>query len=120
MDTGALRAKDFPMRTADTMSDAIAISSPNGRMSKRAKRVAMARLSVALFGPGGATREMLTGRARQPSEAEQCRQQAARLRDLAERGMKPRVFRREAERLEARAIELDSNPRSAEGAEATP
>lgn len=51
----------LPPRTLDTMSDAIAIASPNGRMSKRAKEAAEKRLSEALFGPGGLTREKLMG-----------------------------------------------------------
>jgi hypothetical protein len=40
---------EMPARTADTMSDAIALSSPNGHMSKRAKDAATARLGRALF-----------------------------------------------------------------------
>ena len=42
-----------PKRTLDTMSEAIALSSPSGRMSKRAKDLAVKRLGEALFGPGG-------------------------------------------------------------------
>lgn len=51
----------LPPRTADTMSDAIALSSPNGRMSKRSRAAAERRLAEALFGPGGLTREKMTG-----------------------------------------------------------
>ena len=36
----------------DTMSDAIALSSPSGRMSKRARKAAQDRITMALFGPG--------------------------------------------------------------------
>ena len=36
--------------SADTMTDAIALSSPSGRMSKRARKAAEQRLCVALFG----------------------------------------------------------------------
>jgi hypothetical protein len=38
--------------SADTMVDAIALSSPSGRMSKRARKAAEERLANALFGPG--------------------------------------------------------------------
>lgn len=43
----------LPPRMADTMSDAIAMSSPNGRMSKRARKVAEKKLSTSLFGEDG-------------------------------------------------------------------
>lgn len=43
----------LPPRTMDTMSEAIALSSPSGRMSKRAKIAAQNRLAEKLFGPGG-------------------------------------------------------------------
>lgn len=69
----------LPPRNADTMSLAIAIASPSGRMSKRAHNAATKRLSEALFGPGGATREMICGTVRQPTKAEQ----AAKLREYA-------------------------------------
>jgi hypothetical protein len=89
----------LPPRTADTMSDAIALSSPSGRMSKRARAAAEERLSMALFGPGGLQRAPTP----QPSPVERLLAQAARLRDLAERGMSRRRFTREAERLERMA-----------------
>src|SRR4051812_8870771 len=40
-------------RTLDTMSEAIAMSSPSGRTSQRARDAATKRLGEALFGPGG-------------------------------------------------------------------
>jgi hypothetical protein len=91
---------NLPKRTADTMSDAIALSSPNGRMSKRAKDDAVKRLGLALFGDGSGS---LKGETVQPSKREQLLAQAARLRELAARGMKTRAFTKEAERLEAEA-----------------
>ncbi len=98
----------LPLRTADTMSDAIALSSPSGRMSKRARNAAARKLGEALFGPGGATREELMGSGpKPPSEAEYLRQHAARLREFAARGMSPKRFRREADRADARARALD-------------
>lgn len=92
----------LPPRTANTMSDAIALSSPSGRMSKRARREAERRLHLALFGPGG----LQPTPAPQPSQRERLLRQAARLRDLANRGMSTRRFNREADRLEAQAREL--------------
>ncbi len=43
----------LPKRTANTMSEAIALASPSGKMSKRARQAAEKRLSEALFGPNG-------------------------------------------------------------------
>lgn len=99
-----MSANSYPPRSADTMSDAIALSSPSGRTSKRAQRLAGERLSIALFGPGGYQPEP----APQPTQRERLLRRAADLRDLAERGMKPRAFRREAARLEALAAEANS------------
>lgn len=84
------------------MSDAIALSSPSGRMSTRARAAAQQRLGRALFGPGGLQREPTP----QPSERDRLLAQAARLRDLAARGMKPRAYSKEAARLEALARAL--------------
>lgn len=42
------------------------------------------------------------------AEAERLRQQAARLRDLAARGMRSRAFTKEADRCEAEAAALDA------------
>ncbi len=73
-------APKLPTRTADTMSDAIAMSSPNGRMSKRAKAAATERLRVSLFGKEGLPQPS----ARQLSPTEADAQQAARLKELKE------------------------------------
>lgn len=94
----------LPPRTLDTMSDAIAMSSPNWRTSKRAKAAAQKRLSVALFGDYD-----LKGERQKPTTEEQKAnklQYAAFLRGLAARGMKPRAFIKEALRLEAEAEAL--------------
>jgi hypothetical protein len=61
---------------------------------------------VALFGPGGATREAITGTTPQPSEIERLQRQANRLRDLAACGMSVRKFTKEADRLEQQIAEL--------------
>jgi hypothetical protein len=94
--------KPLPPRTANTMSDAIAIASPNGRMSKRAKANATKRLGEALFGPGGATREQIMGGpCRQPTPAEQ----AAQLRSYA-----LMAGPRQAKKLLAEADRLETKP----------
>ena len=93
-------------RTLDTMSEAIAQSSPSGHMSKRARKAASERFHKMLWGPTGHMPEP-QGPPPEP-EAVCLRRQAAELRRLAEGGMSPRKYRREAERLEARAAELDA------------
>jgi hypothetical protein len=91
-----------PKRSADTMSEAIALSSPSGRMSKRARDAANKRLSLALFGPGGLQRPAVP----QPSEQERDLARATMLRDLANRGMSRGRFHREADKLEAKWKEI--------------
>ncbi len=92
-----------PDRTADTMSMAIAMSSPNGRMSARSKAAATEQLRVALFGQGGLQRPQV----KQPTKAEHLRRSAANLRDLAARGMRPRANIRDAEAMEREADALE-------------
>lgn len=90
--------------TSDTMIDAIALSSPSGRMSKRARKAAEERLRVALFGING-----LPKPEHPPEDAAiRLRRSAATLRDLAARGMHPRKYIREAIRLERQADEVDT------------
>lgn len=98
-----MNKKTLPPRTPDTMSDAIAMSSPSGRMSKRARQAAQERLRVALFGPEGLQPRGLPP---QPSKRERLLAQAQRLRDLAARGMCVRAYPKEATRLEAEAAAL--------------
>ena len=88
----------------DTMVDAIALSSPSGRMSKRARKAAEERLRLELFGPTGLARPQTP----QPPRTVSLRQSAAMLRDLAARGIGPRKHRREADRLELLAEELEA------------
>jgi hypothetical protein len=82
------------------MSEAIALSSPCGRMSKRAREAAMNRLGAALF--GGYKRELPP----QPSERERLLRQAKNLREIAARGMSVKRFTKQAEALEAQAAAL--------------
>lgn len=95
----------LPPRTANTMSDAIALSSPSGRMSKRARKAASDRLRVALFGKH-CTREDIQRTTPKKSEKVMLLEQAASLRDLAARGMSTRKFNKEADRLEKQANEI--------------
>lgn len=90
---------NLPKRTLDTLSDAISLSSPSGRVSARARLSAEKRLSLSLFDEGGLQREPTP----QLSERDKLLLQAARLRELAARGMSVRKFTREADRLEREA-----------------
>jgi hypothetical protein len=99
----------LPSRTLDTMGEAIALSSPSGRMSKRARKAAERRLSTALFGEGG----LAPPRVSQGDPVEALLRRAMELRDLAARGMRPRAHVKEAERLEAQASEMRSDDQSA-------
>lgn len=101
-----LKAAVLPARTADTMSEAIAMSSPSGRQSKTSKKAAEERLRISLFGPGGLQRSGVP----QPSEAEGLRRRSKELRELAGRGMSPRKFKKEAALLDAKA-EILERPR---------
>lgn len=93
----------LPARTANTMSEAIAISSPNGRMSKRTHDAACRRLAESLFGN---TRDEPAPP--QIGERDRLLAQAASLRDLASRGMCVRKYTKEAGRLEALAANTDN------------
>lgn len=98
----------LPTRTADTMSDAIALSSPSGRMSKRARRAAENRLSLSLFGPGGLQRDEPTKAESTRNRIESLRRSARDLRELAARGMSARAFAKKAAQLEDEAARLES------------
>ena len=77
------------------------VLSPSGRVSKRARKAAQERMRRELFGDG-----LPYPRCKQRTEAEMLMLQANRLRDLADRGMTPRAFRKEAAECEARAKQL--------------
>lgn len=98
----------IPLRTADTMSDAIALSSPSGRMSKRAIEEAQRRLAIALFGPNGEAfrPDEPTEREKLEARAVALERSAANLRDLAARGMRPRAYPKHAARMEAEAAAI--------------
>lgn len=73
------------------------VLSPSGHVSKRSREAALRRVSLELFGPEGLQQAPTP----QPSERERDLRQAAQLRELAGRGMKPRAYLKEAQRLEA-------------------
>ena len=86
----------------DSMVEAISISSPSGRMSKRARERANERLRVVLFGEEG----LQPPKCKQPSELESLQIRSAMLRDLAAGGMSARKFSKEADMLDARILDL--------------
>lgn len=98
------RRGELPPRTADTMSDAIALSSPSGRMSERARTAATERLAKELFGERG----LPAPKGPEESETDYLRRNAKQLRELADRGTKPQAHIAEAQRLEAQADALES------------
>lgn len=81
--------------------------SPSGRISKRAKRVAMAREAARLFPPGFWDRPKKTEAGQRAEQKRALLRKAKELRELAARGMCPRKFVKEAERLEAQAHQVD-------------
>ena len=93
----------LPERTLDTMSMAIEMSSPSGKMSKRAKLAADKKLKRALFGESGLIPIMLP----QESKQKRNRRQAKELRELFDRGMRAKKYLKEADRLEDEADRLD-------------
>ena len=80
----------------DTFVDIIALTSPSGRMSKRSLKAAQDRIAKEL-GP------ILPTSCPQFSRTEYLLRQAADLRSLAARGMKPRSYLRKAAALEQEA-----------------
>lgn len=93
------RCQELPERSLNTMSEVIALSSPSGTMKKGARARANERLRVSLFGQAGLQATPVA----QPSEATTMLRQAAELRELAARGMKPKAYLRRANELEAKA-----------------
>lgn len=96
------RDDNLPDRTANTMSEAIALSSPSGRISGRAKTAALSRLSTELFGKGGLQR----AEPKQENKRENLLRNAKQLRDFAARGMNAKKYTKTAEMYERQAAEL--------------
>lgn len=75
--------------------------SPSGRVSRRAEAAAKERNRRALFGDG-----LAFPQTEQEPTKDRLLRQARTLRELADRGMKPRAYRKEAARLEEEAERL--------------
>lgn len=92
------------------VTEAIALSAPTaGRMSGAARRRALARLHAELFPQAEA--EIFSADTPQPCRSAILRERSKELRELAARGMSPRKFEREAQRLDAEAAKLENaNP----------
>ena len=95
--------KNDYLHSLDCMSEAIALSSPSGKMSKRARLAAERRLAKMIFGETGGIPKLFP---KQPTQAQENLRRAKELRDLAARGMQPRAYIREAEKLEKEAEKL--------------
>lgn len=102
---------DLPERSADTMLEAISMSSPSGRVSKRSKEASLKRLSTSLFGEGGLQKAPV----QQPSEKESDMRRAAYLRDMASRGMSTKRFNKEAEAIESKYKTVGNTPMPTQG-----
>lgn len=92
----------------DTMSEAIALSSPSGRMSKRARRAAERRL-LAMLAAETPPPIVPTQRELDARKAQTLRRSAATLRELAARGMRVRSYPKRAAELEAQADNPTTN-----------
>jgi hypothetical protein len=82
------------------------ILSPNGRVSKRTRKLTLERVKQQLFPEG--FNAMCAPKVEQPSAKERLLCQASELRALADRGMKPRAYRRKADELEAQANQIET------------
>ncbi len=77
--------------------------SPSGTVSKRARKAALKREGARLFPPGFFDKQEQSAEDLALKDREQKLRAAKNLRELAARGMSPRKFMREAERLEREA-----------------
>jgi hypothetical protein len=83
------------------------ILSPSGRVSKRARAAALQREHDRLFPPGFWDAPSKTAAEQAREKAVNLRRSAKNLRELAERGMQPRKFAKEADRMEQEAAALE-------------
>jgi hypothetical protein len=95
---------NLPERQPFSTGEAIGLSSPSGRMSKRARKAALRRLEVALFGEGGIAAAIAPQPLPQLSERELLIAQAERLEALADRGMCVRKYRKLAAEYRTKAV----------------
>ncbi|KKN79978.1 hypothetical protein LCGC14_0334860 [marine sediment metagenome] len=85
------------------------VLSPSGRVSKRARKAKLAIEAARLFPPGFWDKPVPTAAQEAAQAALQQRRHATRLTDLANRGMHPRKYKKEAARAlaEAKALEAE-------------
>lgn len=92
--------------SAETMGMAIALSSPSGRMSKRARTTALARLSAMLATEAATRPPVPVDHAKiRATQVARLENRIKEMRHFVSSGWKPRAHEREAKRLEA---ELDA------------
>ncbi len=84
------------------------VLSPSGRVSKRARKAKLAIEHAKLFPPGYWDKSVLTAAQEAVRAALQQRRHATRLTDLANRGMHPRKYKKEAARALAEAEALEA------------
>ena len=84
------------------------ILSPSGRVSKRAREAALAREAARLFPPGYWDTPEPTEEEIRRGDIERLRRHAARLMDLADKGMSTKRYTREAEKALRQADELEA------------
>lgn len=101
-DRGPAQLERGPARPAIDHS----ILSPSGRASQRARRAALQRAAEQLFPAGFWDPTQPSAGAQLQARREALLRQAAELRALAARGMKPRAHRKQAAQLEAEAAAL--------------
>jgi hypothetical protein len=89
-------------RSWDTMSEAIALSSPSGSMSKRARKAAEQRLLKMLH----ESMPPPTPRDPRPGKISQLESRILILKGFVERGYRPRVHAKELAKAEAELSEL--------------
>lgn len=83
------------------------ILSPSGRCSKRARKAALKREHGRLFPPGYWDEPVKSPEQLAEERRRSLLAHAARLRDLAERGMNSRAYFREAARIEAEVAAMN-------------
>ena len=82
------------------------ILSPSGHCSKRAREAALKREHDRIFPPGFWNEPEPTEEQQKQAKAQLLLASAANLRELANRGMTPRKFRKAADKMEAEAHSL--------------
>lgn len=98
--------------------------SPSGRVSKRARKAKLAIETARLFPPGYWDKPVPTAAQAAAQAARQQRRHAIRLTDLANRGMHPRKYKKEAARALTKAEALEAehglSPQTEPNTESTP